>query len=100
MFYKFNSCFRSGAERQCGLYQSCLLNKVSLVFRNWHERTVHAIISSRMDYCNALYVSVSQLTLSRLKLVQNAAASLELNTSRCQHIVLVLLFSIHQFLFN
>lgn len=33
-------------------------------------------VSTRLDYCNAIYVGVSQASLSRLQLVQNAAARL------------------------
>ena len=38
------------------------------------EKAIHAFISSRLDYCNALYVGLSQSSISRLQLVQNAAA--------------------------
>lgn len=32
------------------------------------EKPIHAFISLRIDYLNALYVGVSQLSLSRLQL--------------------------------
>ena len=54
------------------------------------EKAIHALISSRLDYCNALYVGVSQTSLSRLQLVQNAAARLLTNTNRRMHITPVL----------
>ncbi len=46
-----------------------------LSFSNF-ERVIHAFISTRLDYCNTLYVGVSQDSLSRLQSVQNAAARL------------------------
>ncbi len=40
------------------------------------EIAVHAFVSSRLDYCNSLYIGVPQSCVSRLQLVQNAAARL------------------------
>ena len=59
-------------------------------FNLWINQQIHALISSRLDYCNALYVGVSQTSLSRLQLVQNAAARLLSNTNRRMHITLFL----------
>ena len=38
------------------------------------HNVIHAYITSRLDYCNSLYIGASQLAISRLQLVQNAAA--------------------------
>ena len=46
---------------------------------------MHAFVSSRLDYCNGLYT-----TLSRLQLVQNTAARILTNTNRRAHITPVL----------
>ncbi len=43
-----------------------------------------------MDYCNALYAGVCQSSLSRLQLVQNAAARLLTNTKKRDHITPIL----------
>ncbi len=40
------------------------------------ERSIHMFISSRLDCCNGLYVSISQASLARLQMVQNTAAHL------------------------
>lgn len=37
------------------------------------ETLIHAFISSRLDYCNALCAGISQSDIARLQLVQNAA---------------------------
>ena len=54
------------------------------------ERVIHATISSRLDYCNALYVGINQSSLDRLQLVQNAAARLLTGTRKREHITPVL----------
>ncbi len=38
------------------------------------ESVIHTFIFSHLDYCNSLYVRVSQKTLARLQSVQNSAA--------------------------
>ncbi len=37
------------------------------------ETVIHAFITSRLDYCNSLYVGICQRHLSRLQIVQNAS---------------------------
>ena len=54
------------------------------------EKNIHAFITTRLDYCNALYLGVSQSGLQRLQLVQNAAARLLTGTRRRDHITPVL----------
>ncbi len=58
------------------------------------ESVIHAFISSRLDYCNGLYLGVSQSLLSRLQLVQNAATRLLTGTRKREHISPVLI-SLH-----
>ena len=72
-------------------FQLRLLAKVKMFLsRHDLDKAIHALISSRLDYCNALYVGVSQTSLSRLQLVQNAVARLLTNTNRRMHITPVL----------
>ena len=40
------------------------------------ERVIHAFVSTRLDYCNALYAGLNKTSLARLQLVQNAVARL------------------------
>ena len=54
------------------------------------ETLVHAFISSRLDYCNSLYSGITQSALSRLQLIQNAAARLITGTRKIDHISPVL----------
>ena len=54
------------------------------------EKLIHAFISSRLDYCNSLFTTLSSASLHRLQMVQNAAARLLTNTYRRSHITPVL----------
>ena len=51
---------------------------------------VNALVTSRLDYCNALLYSVPKTILSKLQNVQNTAARLITRTSRYNHITPVL----------
>ena len=54
------------------------------------EIVIHALISSRLAYCNSLYTGITQATMSRLQLVQNAAARLLTGTRKRDHITPIL----------
>lgn len=54
------------------------------------ENVIHSFISSRLDYCNSLYLGVAQSCLSRLQLVQNAAARLLTKTRKRENFTPVL----------
>ena len=54
------------------------------------ETIIHALISSRLDYCNSLFRCLTDATLSSLQLVQNAAARLLTRTNRRSHITPIL----------
>uniref|UniRef100_A0A8C6LAX3 Reverse transcriptase domain-containing protein n=1 Tax=Nothobranchius furzeri TaxID=105023 RepID=A0A8C6LAX3_NOTFU len=54
------------------------------------EKIIHAFVSSRLDYCNALFTGLSKTSLSRLQAIQNAAARLLTKSSRRAHITPVL----------
>ncbi len=54
------------------------------------ETVIHAFITSRLDYCNSLYVGICQRHLSRLQIVQNAAARLLTGMKKRDHITPVL----------
>ncbi len=58
-------------------FQLHLLSKAKtfLSFKHF-EKVIQAFILSRLDYCNSLYFRIRQTTISRLQLVQNAAAQL------------------------
>lgn len=54
------------------------------------ERVINAFISSRLDFCNSLYSSITQTTISRLQLIQNTAAQLLTRTKKRDHITPIL----------
>ena len=55
---------------------------------------VHALVMSRLDYCNALLYGLPDAQLQKLQLVQNSAARLVTGTRRPEHITPVL-FALH-----
>ena len=76
--------------------QSCFMHLRNIArirpFLSFNDlnKVVNALVSSRLDYCNALYTGLSQSCLHRLQLVQNAAARLITGTRRFEHITPVL----------
>ena len=50
----------------------------------------NALVSSRLDYCNSLFRSLSKFNLRKLQCIQNSAARIVSNTSRYTSITPVL----------
>lgn len=55
---------------------------------------MHAFVTSRLDYCTSLYIGAPQTCITRLQLVQNAAARLLKGECKGEHITPVLI-SLH-----
>lgn len=55
---------------------------------------IHAFISSRIDYCNALFVCFNKKAVNRLQTVQNVAARLLTGSKKRAHITPIL-YSLH-----
>ena len=51
---------------------------------------VQSFISCQLDYCNSLFIGITDSLLGRLQSMQNAAARLVTGTRRCDHITPVL----------
>ena len=54
------------------------------------EKLIHAFISSKIDFCNALYVFLPARIMAKLQRVQNAAARLVSRTPKRHHITPIL----------
>ncbi len=80
---------------RAAFYQLIIISKLKsiLSFRDL-ETIIHAFVSSRIDYCNSVYIGITQGQLSRLQLVQNAAARFLTRTKKRERITPVLV-SLH-----
>ena len=54
------------------------------------ECIIHAFVTTRLDYCNAILSGIKKSTKQKLQRVQNAAARLLTNTKKREHITPVL----------
>ena len=87
--FKFNKQISSVIKSS--FFQLRLIAKVKVHLPTKQlEMLIHAFISSRLDYCNALYSGIDQSLIRRLQLVQNAAARLLTGTKKREHISPVL----------
>ncbi|XP_028306693.1 uncharacterized protein LOC114465708 [Gouania willdenowi] len=54
------------------------------------EKLVHAFVSSRLDYCNALIIGIPGRSLQKLQYVQNSAARVLMRVRKHEHITPIL----------
>lgn len=54
------------------------------------EKLVHAFVSSRLDYCNALLIGIPCRSLQKLQYIQNCAARILMRVRKNQHITPIL----------
>ena len=54
------------------------------------REVTQALMTSRLDYCNALYMGLPLRCTRKLQLVQNAAARVIMGATRCSHITPIL----------
>ena len=57
-----------------------------LLDHNTSVLLANALVSSRLDYCNSLFISLSDFDLRRLQLVQNSLCRIVNRTSKYSHI--------------
>ena len=76
----------------------CQLRSIARIRRSItttaYRTIVHALVMSRLDYCNAVLYGLPDAQLQKLQLVQNAAARPVTGTHRREHIPPVL-FALH-----
>lgn len=54
------------------------------------EKLVHALVSSRLDYCNALLIGIPGSSIQRLQYIQNCAARVLMRVRKTEHITPIL----------
>ncbi|KAI5099337.1 hypothetical protein C0J45_11476, partial [Silurus meridionalis] len=64
------------------------------ICRNYAETLVHALITSRLDYCNSLFSGLSAHSISLLQYIQNSAARMLTSNKKSAHITPIL-FDLH-----
>ena len=57
-----------------------------ILFLSDSEKQVHAFISSRLDFCNALLIGIPSMSLQRLQYIQNSAARILMRVRKHEHI--------------
>ena len=62
----------------------------SYLDRESTEAIIHALVTSNLDYCNAILYGLPKVLLNRLQLVQNRAARIVTFTKKYEHITLTL----------
>jgi hypothetical protein len=80
----------SSVCRSCYQQLHCLRKIQRFVSRDAMEKLIHAFITSKVDYCNALYIGIPQFQLRRLQRVQNCAVRLLTGTDRKESITPIL----------
>uniref|UniRef100_A0A669C582 Reverse transcriptase domain-containing protein n=1 Tax=Oreochromis niloticus TaxID=8128 RepID=A0A669C582_ORENI len=72
--------------RSCFYHLRNVARLSPILSRSELEIAIHAFISSRLDYCNSLFMCLSKGSLDRLQVVQNAAARLLTKSSKYSHV--------------
>ena len=76
--------------RSCNFHLRNIARIRKCLDRHTAEIVVHALITSRLDYCNSVLFGVSVRLLQRLQMVQNSAARIVMISSKRQHITPIL----------
>ena len=76
--------------RTCFFHLRNIAKLWSIISHSELEMSVHAFISSRLDYCNSLFTCLNKTSIDKLQLVHNAAARLLTRSKKSCHITPIL----------
>jgi len=80
----------SAVVKSCPFHLRQLSKVKPFLSQSNFQMVAHAFVATRLDYCTSLYYGVSQSSLSRLQLVQNAAARLLSGTCKYEPVTPIL----------
>ena len=84
---KINMQFHIKNVSRAAMYHLYNISKIKRYLgQSATEQIIHALVTSRMDYCNSVLVGQSTSALAPLQRVQNAAARLLTNGRKFDHI--------------
>ncbi len=91
MLFDSNLYFDSHISSICGYFRHKHISKLrSMLSMSNAEMLIHAFMTSRLGYCNALLGGCSARLINKLQMVQNAAARVLTRTRKYDHISPVL----------
>ncbi len=72
-------------------FQIRLFSKIKyFLYMKTLEIAIHALITTRLDYCNSLYLGISKSSIARLQLVKNATAKFLKGQCKFDHVTPIL----------
>ncbi len=86
----FDFCLTLTLSLNCHSFTYDELSSSVLSLVPMMQTLIHAFVSSRLDYCNALFIGLPATSIARLQYIQNPAARILTRSKRSAHITSIL----------